>query len=61
MALRFYEVVNFEGFEQDDYVPNSNANNRNIEELISEYAIVRDCSISLFKYSFSTSSPCRLS
>ncbi|MEW7280268.1 DinB family protein [Aquimarina sp. 2201CG1-2-11] len=50
-ALRFArnDKTPIIGFEQDDYVPYSAANNRNINELISDYKITRDCSISLFK------------
>ena len=36
------------GFEQDDYVPNSNANNISKEDLITDFNAVRNCSISLF-------------
>ncbi len=37
------------GFEQDEYVPFSNANNRSWESLIQEYVAVREASIQLFK------------
>ncbi|PKV51088.1 putative damage-inducible protein DinB [Aquimarina sp. MAR_2010_214] len=37
------------GFEQDDYVPYSNANNYSKEELISDFVSARSNSISLFK------------
>lgn len=36
------------GFDQDAYVPNSNAVNRSWESIISEYAAVRESSIQLF-------------
>lgn len=37
------------GFEQDDYVPFSNATNRSWSSLISEYIAVREATIELFK------------
>jgi len=50
-ALRFsrQDKTPVAGFEQDDYVINSNANNRSIEDLLSEYKIVREASIALYK------------
>jgi uncharacterized damage-inducible protein DinB len=41
------------GFEENDYVDNTNANVRTIQELLSEMAVVRQATLSLFK-SFST-------
>lgn len=38
----------FPGFDQDAYVPVSNANKRSKRELIDEYVAVRDSSITLF-------------
>ena len=38
----------FPGFDQDAYVPVSNANNRSKKDLIDEYVAVRDSSITLF-------------
>ncbi len=38
------------GFEQDDYITPSRANQRQMHELLDEYALVRDCTISLFKH-----------
>ncbi|WP_421807298.1 DinB family protein [Flagellimonas sp.] len=38
----------FPGFDQDAYVPVSNANNRSKKDLIEEYVAVRDSSITLF-------------
>ncbi|MFN3137346.1 MAG: DinB family protein [Allomuricauda sp.] len=38
----------FPGFDQDAYVPASNANNRSKKDLIDEYVAVRDSSITLF-------------
>ncbi len=37
------------GFDQDAYVPNSNANNYSKEDVIMDYEAVRRSSISLFK------------
>ncbi|MGI9551112.1 MAG: DinB family protein [Aurantibacter sp.] len=36
------------GFDQDDYVPNSNANRRSKESIIEEYKAVRKSTIALF-------------
>jgi len=36
------------GFDQDNYVPYSNADNRSKKDLIEEYKAVRDSTISLF-------------
>jgi uncharacterized damage-inducible protein DinB len=36
------------GFEQDDYVPESNANLRSFENLLDEYKAVREATITLF-------------
>ncbi|WP_108808878.1 DinB family protein [Aquimarina spinulae] len=50
-ALRFArnDKTPIMGFEQDDYVPYSNANNYSKEELISDFQSARTNSISLFK------------
>jgi uncharacterized damage-inducible protein DinB len=50
-ALRFArnDKTPIIGFEQDDYVPYSNANNYSKEELISDFQSARTNSISLFK------------
>jgi uncharacterized damage-inducible protein DinB len=37
------------GFEQDDYVPFSNANDRTLDDILEEYEAVRRASITLFK------------
>src|SRR5690606_16471280 len=37
------------GFDQDDYVPASQANERNLRGFIEEYITLRDSGISLFK------------
>lgn len=36
------------GFEENDYVPNSNAANRTLPEIINEYELVRKATIALF-------------
>jgi len=36
------------GFEQDDYVPHSNAANRSIEDIMDEYTLIRRSTIKLF-------------
>jgi hypothetical protein len=49
-ALRFSreDKTPLPGFEENDYVENSAANNRTIESLLNEFQTVRDASISLF-------------
>lgn len=49
-ALRFSrgDMTDLPGFEQDDYVPFSNAINRSVDSLIEEYIAVRQSTISLF-------------
>ncbi|MDH3652238.1 MAG: DinB family protein, partial [Saprospiraceae bacterium] len=37
------------GFDQDDYVPYSNANERSSTSIVSEYSAVRQATIQLFK------------
>ncbi|AFD05722.1 DinB family protein [Solitalea canadensis] len=37
------------GFEQDDYVPYSRANERSLEDIFEEYESVRNASLTLFK------------
>jgi len=37
------------GFEQDDYVPYSHANDRSVRSILKEYTTVRKASLSLFK------------
>ena len=50
-ALRFSrnDESNLIGFDQDLFVPNSDAQSRTKEELINDYAAVRNASISLFR------------
>lgn len=37
------------GFDENDYVANSNANERNLQGLLTEMAVVRQATLSLFK------------
>ena len=50
-ALRFArgDQTELPGFEQDDYAPESRANERSIEDLLREFATVRSATISLFE------------
>lgn len=50
-ALRFArnDQTSIEGFEQDDYNENVDANSRDFQEMIEEFKIVRQSSIVLFK------------
>lgn len=50
-ALRFArgDTTELPGFEQDDYVPYSKANERDIEEILAEYSSVRQATLTLFK------------
>lgn len=50
-ALRFArnDRTDLPGFDQDAYVPNSNANKRVLGDIKQEYGVVRDSSIALFR------------
>lgn len=50
-ALRFArnDKTPLMGFEQDDYVPNSNANTYSISEVRADFEAVRNSSITLYK------------
>jgi uncharacterized damage-inducible protein DinB len=50
-ALRFArnDQTELPGFEQDDYALESGANERNLEDLLHEFATVRSATISLFE------------
>jgi uncharacterized damage-inducible protein DinB len=50
-ALRFArnDKTALPGFEENDYVPESNATNRTIESLLAEYSIVRQATIALLQ------------
>jgi len=54
-ALRFSrdDATNVPGFDEDWYVDNSNANNRNFHELLEEFTYLRESTILLFS-SFTT-------
>lgn len=43
------DKTNMPGYEHNDYVPVSRANNRNYSDLIEEFNVVRQSSIALFK------------
>jgi uncharacterized damage-inducible protein DinB len=49
-ALRFArnDATELPGFEQDDYVPYSGANGRDLEAILEEYTSVREATISFF-------------
>lgn len=49
-ALRFSrnDMTPLQGFEQDDFVPESGANTKSIEDMVEEYKTVRASTISLF-------------
>jgi len=49
-ALRFArnDATELPGFEQDDYVPYSRANARKIEDILAEYAVVREATLAFF-------------
>ena len=51
-ALRFARAdkTPLNGFEQDDYVTASHANERSMQSLMREFACVRDASIALFEH-----------
>lgn len=50
-ALRFArnDKTDLPGFEENDYVHYANANQRSIQDLLSELAVVRQATLSLFK------------
>lgn len=50
-ALRFArnDKTDLPGFDQDLYVPNSNASSRSLESLRNEYKAVRDSTLALFE------------
>ncbi|MGA7159628.1 MAG: DinB family protein [Bacteroidota bacterium] len=50
-ALRFarHDKTELPGFEQDDYVPYSKANDRSIENIVEEFETVRNATLSLFR------------
>ena len=49
-ALRIarHDTTPLPGFEQDDYVPYSRANERSLDEILDEYAAVRRATLTLF-------------
>ena len=49
LAFARGEKQSLPGFEQDDYVAESNFNNRSLDDLINEFLTARDSNIILFK------------
>jgi len=49
LAIARGEKQSLPGFEQDDYVAESNFNNRSLDDLINEFLTARDSNIILFK------------
>ena len=43
------DKTNIPGYEHNNYVPVSRANNRNYDDLIEEFELVRKCTIALYK------------
>ena len=43
------DIIELPGFDQEDYLINSNANSRSKESIIEEYQSVRNATITLFK------------
>lgn len=50
-ALRFarYDTTPLPGFEEDDFANVANGDNRSIQDLLTELAVVRQATLSLFK------------
>ena len=50
-ALRFSrnDTTPLPGFDENDFVDNTDANKRSIQELLTEFAVVRQATLSLFK------------
>lgn len=48
MCFARNEKKELQGFEQDEYVANSDANNRSIESILEEYETVRNSTIALY-------------
>ncbi len=44
-----HDTTNLPGFEQDDYVLTSNANDRSIDQLLEEYKVLRSSTMLLLK------------
>ncbi len=49
MRISRNDMTPLPGFEENHYVDNTNANARNLQELLTEMAVVRQSSLSLFK------------
>ncbi|MES2811221.1 MAG: DinB family protein [Bacteroidota bacterium] len=50
-ALRFarFDATPLASFEENEYVPISNANNRNMDSLLAEFILVRKATIAMFE------------
>ena len=50
-ALQFSRSkdANLEGFDENEFVTNANANSRSMKSLLKEYKVVRNASVSFFK------------
>jgi hypothetical protein len=44
------DTINLPGFEQDDFVANTDFNARTLADLIDEFVAVRQCTLHLFKH-----------
>lgn len=49
LAVARGDTQNLPGFNENAYVPNSNANNRTLKSLVNEYNVVRNATICLFE------------
>jgi uncharacterized damage-inducible protein DinB len=51
-AMRFArnDMTELPGFEQDDYTPYTQANDRTLDDIFEEYTAVRQATLTLFKY-----------
>ena len=49
MRISRSDMTPLPGYDENHYVDNSNANARNLQELLTEMAVVRQSSLSLFK------------
>ena len=49
MRISRNDMTPLPGFEENDYVDNANGNTRSLQELLTEMAVVRQSTLSLFK------------
>jgi len=50
MCISRNDKTHLPGFDQNEYVPNSNANNRTSESIVKEYVALRNSTIHLFQH-----------